>query len=860
VRLDYLRAKGITCLRDINIDFTAIPPGLVAVVGPNGAGKTTFMELFTGAIFRELPTRGPAVKYATGPDSYIDAGVTFDHSGSYRARLNLDGVKSASAAVLERITDGAATRLSDGKVLSYDAAIKQVFPPLETLLASSIALQNRKGSFATRDKTARKDLFYALLGLDRLDAMATTCRAAVSLLDKRVSELRGRRDALLEHTSDELHQQLQDQAYALTADLATAEDAQKAIQRQLDAIDADIVRLRADVDAAAAVITTRARLEAQRGEHERRRTFFDEQDAELATRNGDEWRGIEERLRATLARIQRDVAALSTDAQLEEFGQRELDTIDADLSAVVNERNSRIAKNTDLVGRRAEIEAAVTAMANATAWLADIDQSIKQAHTDSREVVARISQGTAVVHRLTGLVDELMRMRRASNLLMDVPCGGDGEYAGCKLLADATAARGREAELAGERVEQALADAQATLQSERDNAAAVDRRVAQLQEQRGTARREEARQKPTADMAVYLAEADKRIAEYRADITAAETKAEQDRTRVRESIAASKASVATLRSQFEADAAKATADAELERQALDARFVDLRTKRTADREANELALQQIDAQLADTATAAAAHTAAVQALATAEASRQPLARDLTEAAAAFARVQEQCAHLHSRREAFGAAHAQRVALDEALTVLETHQIEWQALAQMLGREGLATLEIDAAGPGVSAEANDLMQASFDGRFALELVTQELKADGKGMKEVFELKVYDHERGGEARDVADLSGGEQVIVDAALRAAISLWVNRRNEQPIRTAWLDETTGALDPDNALRYVAMLRRLHERAGLHHLLFVSHSPAVSALADVQLQVADGQVRVAYPPFAPAPASQEAA
>jgi len=45
---------------------------------------------------------------------------------------------------------------------------------------------------------------------------------------------------------------------------------------------------------------------------------------------------------------------------------------------------------------------------------------------------------------------------------------------------------------------------------------------------------------------------------------------------------------------------------------------------------------------------------------------------------------------------------------------------------------------------------------------VDLVTQEAKAGGKGLKESFQIKVFDNERGGTARDLDALSGGEKVI--------------------------------------------------------------------------------------------------
>ena len=96
----------------------------------------------------------------------------------------------------------------------------------------------------------------------------------------------------------------------------------------------------------------------------------------------------------------------------------------------------------------------------------------------------------------------------------------------------------------------------------------------------------------------------------------------------------------------------------------------------------------------------------------------------------------------------------------------------------------------------------------------------------------------HDRGRALRG----HSAERVIVDEALRAAIGLFKNNTNRHPIRTFFRDETTGALDPDNAVRYVAMLRRLIDLGGIHHLLFITHNPDAATLADTEIVVKDGQ------------------
>jgi len=859
MKLDRLRLKGITCFRDaVDLDFTKIPAGLIAIVGENGSGKTTLMEAFAGAVYGTLPTRGNVIKYATGKDSHIDITATFDRTGTYRVRRGIDAVKGGHDALLERLDTG--DRLNDGKVKTFDPAAEQVFPSLDTLLASCLAVQSRKGSFATREKGERKELFYALLGLNRYEEYAATARACAAVLEKRIAELTGRRDALLESTADVLHEQLQAQAYALTEDLARAEDAKAKLAADLAIIEEALVRLRADVIAKGEALTERARYETELAAALQRVAFLDQQDEELLADSDEQEKSINSRLASALVRIQRDTEALVTDEQVDGDLAAALDQIEGNRDRVVSELRQRITANKDLRDRAVEIRSAAAEIVTSTDTIAAHRATLKDLRERRAGAVTEMESARTRVAEVRALIAERTFVQRSAGLLKDVPCGGAAPFDGCQFLRDAAIASARAQELVLQDLDAAFESAEVSRGLTEAAVEEIDSKSSHLNSDIAVLERRITELRPVADMAAHLAVAEERIAEREKAITAANDQASTESANLRQRAIEVKAKRDADQQGMADRIREVRSEAARELSALQVRVSQARDRRAVERLQASGDADRLEGLLASTLDAAAAHTAAVTAAAAKELERSTVARELAEADKAFALVTENVTHLRRRQDEFAAAHAQRVAIDAGITLLQTHLVEWNVLAQMFGKEGLATLEIDSAGPGVSDGANDLLQASFGGRFAVELITQEPKADGKGFKEVFALQVYDHERGGDARDLADLSGGEQVIVDSALRLAIALWVNHRNEQPIRTVWLDETTGALDPENAQRYLAMLRRLHERAGLHHLIFVSHNPSVSSQADVQIQVGDGKAAFVYPPFAQAPASQEAA
>ena len=121
MRLDHLKLRGFMTAfagKDVTIDFASLPPGLIAFVGDNGAGKTTLMEAGPAGLYRQLMSREhELVDYAQDRDSSIEARWTFDGGVSYRARLQADGIKRSTTAVLMR--EGQHKPLNDGKVTHF---------------------------------------------------------------------------------------------------------------------------------------------------------------------------------------------------------------------------------------------------------------------------------------------------------------------------------------------------------------------------------------------------------------------------------------------------------------------------------------------------------------------------------------------------------------------------------------------------------------------------------------------------------------------------------------------------------------------------------------------------------------------
>ena len=183
------------------------------------------------------------------------------------------------------------------------------------------------------------------------------------------------------------------------------------------------------------------------------------------------------------------------------------------------------------------------------------------------------------------------------------------------------------------------------------------------------------------------------------------------------------------------------------------------------------------------------------------------------------------------------------AIDVEIAGLLQEQADWTSLSKALGQNGVQALEIDAAGPEVSSLTNELLESCFGTRFTVSFETTRIKADGD-TAETFDVRVIDNERGREGA-VGSLSGGEKVILNEAISLALALFNARKSERKLETLFRDETAGALDPENAARYVLMLRRAMALGGFHQCLFIAHQPDVYESADTIIRVAGGKATV---------------
>lgn len=423
---------------------------------------------------------------------------------------------------------------------------------------------------------------------------------------------------------------------------------------------------------------------------------------------------------------------------------------------------------------------------------AEIEAEIRACEGALQEASSALQSAREASHSLQSAQEKLERAKRGAALLGEVPCGGEGAFSGCGFLKRA--------------------------HEDRSTIPAMKEKVEELRIAAGCLDGAE------ADQALWS----KALQESLEELRDQQGKAEALRT---------------LAAKLPLAKAADNRLAELEREMLEGQS--LIRIRGGDLDVEERQAKVRVAQLEEKLKQKPAGTEEIRAtLSKIQLEGEALKRDLAAAETSCREAQAEA----TRAEVAEQRRAElRVALELARGTEQDFSRdagEWAVLERALGRDGIQAIEIDAAGPELSSLTNELLTSCFGERFEVRFVTQVPKADGKGSKEVFDVAVIDHERGREG-SVDSLSGGEKTVVSEAISLALAIYVGKHSGRQFQTLFRDETAGQLDPDNAARYVTMLRKARVMAGAHQVLFIAQQPAVWESADAVLWCEGGKVEV---------------
>ena len=211
--------------------------------------------------------------------------------------------------------------------------------------------------------------------------------------------------------------------------------------------------------------------------------------------------------------------------------------------------------------------------------------------------------------------------------------------------------------------------------------------------------------------------------------------------------------------------------------------------------------------------------------------------------------------LHERRarETLGAAQEAVRSVEKAeeeltsvsarTTNLNNEISQWTTLEKAFGDNGIIALQLDDAGPQITAMANELLK-EYGGRFAVKLETQAAKADNKGMKEVFDILVIDGETN-ETKSIKRMSGGERTWIEDSLTKAISLYSATASGRRFEVTYSDEKDGALDPLKKREFFAAKRKAMELGGYRNEICITQTAELASMADAVITLENGTIAV---------------
>jgi len=801
MRLKKLTYRGVVnTAGTIEIDFTQLPPGIVALVGKNGSGKSTCMEAIPGALYRTLPSRSSLTGSCHGKDAFIELGYEFGGT-DYRSLVKIDAERETQESYLYT---GDGTSLVSGKVTEYNAMVADKIGSPSIFFASVFASQGKKGNFVGKTQAQRKELFIELLGLGHLQKISDKAKDRAKAIDQEVMIIRSKIsdfETKLAGIPD------------LQASLATYQEDLAKKTSTLEGLNKDLQ------DRIQEEATIRARMETAAGITKQISDLRSEiQKIEAQDKD------IEERLvnnRKILDQAEQIRGAAEVLESLKERlaeAEGELAKAEATRESLVNRKDeSRALLDGAATCDRKLAELKLASQSGRSKELANKDAEVREAERD----VSACRQTIATEEtKLAGVKAEIKRMQEQSRILGAIPCGDS--YPSCTLIASAITARDTIADKerqVGEWAE-SLELAGSTLFKDQG-------RLTALQGERETIASAPIEETP-AEIAVRT-----KAEGYRKD-AAEHTPSLDEEAANRGAISLAKATIDDHKTAIEKT--RKTVDLLPKLEAAEKRIAELEAeaeRNLAERGEKNGKIDLLKRDLANLPDKGALE-AAIENRADADVSVQESERIILD-------IQGKVAAARARLEDLQKLTPLKNVQENILTEKLRHLSHWLHLQKAFGKDGIQALEIDSAGPGVSALVNDLLHVCYGSRFTFALRTTREGDKGQQIED-FGLQVTDNETG-RVGDIGDLSGGEGVVMNESLGLGIAIFNTNKSGRKWETLWRDETAGALDPEAAMKYLQMLRRAIELGNFYQVVIIAHNQELWESCDARIHFAKGQI-----------------
>lgn len=173
---------------------------------------------------------------------------------------------------------------------------------------------------------------------------------------------------------------------------------------------------------------------------------------------------------------------------------------------------------------------------------------------------------------------------------------------------------------------------------------------------------------------------------------------------------------------------------------------------------------------------------------------------------------------------------------KALSELKKKAESYGVLEKAFGADGIQALELEAASPEIADITNGILHRAYGDRFKIDFQTLRLGASNN-LIEDFNIAITNVETG-TTKPLEWLSGGESTWIKEALFHAFSIIRAKKQKSGFLTRFLDEADGSLDPDSRLKFLQLIRAVHEEEKSELTVLITHSTELKALIEQKIEL----------------------
>lgn len=173
--------------------------------------------------------------------------------------------------------------------------------------------------------------------------------------------------------------------------------------------------------------------------------------------------------------------------------------------------------------------------------------------------------------------------------------------------------------------------------------------------------------------------------------------------------------------------------------------------------------------------------------------------------------------------------------------------DWRSIEKAFGKEGIQAFEIKKALPAIVQMMNELLIGELGQKFSLNFRLKRQGTKGQLISTFDPLitRYEDSQIVEEEVPLTNLSRGERILVFVAMSEAVGVYLRNSIGLDLKTSFVDEADGPLDPVNRADYLRTRSHVHELCGLYHTFIISQSPDIYEQIPQKLMLRKGGVEV---------------